>query len=128
MTFAQLSYSNILIHTTSSCIRIDADFSAKAKAQTLTDGTTAVIAIIHQNRVIVGNGTFIKICIAKPASLTDFFPLFSPCNSGRFASNNSTERWKSKGYVSGPSTRQVFPIHDSSNRGDAIFQSLSFAL
>ena len=42
-----------ILHT----YRVDADFSAKAKAQTLHDGTTAVIAIIHQNRVIVGNGS-----------------------------------------------------------------------
>ena len=36
--------------------RIDADFSAKARVQMLSDGSTAVVAIIHGKKVYVGNG------------------------------------------------------------------------
>ncbi len=38
--------------------RVDAEFSAKARHQMLTDGTTAVVAIIQDSKIYVGNGTF----------------------------------------------------------------------
>lgn len=36
--------------------RVDAEFSAKARIQMLTDGTTATVAIIHDSKIYVGNG------------------------------------------------------------------------
>eukprot|EP01036_Dinobryon_divergens_P022153 gene22153-30389_t len=53
-----------------SFFKVDADFSAKAKAQTLHDGTTAVIAIIHQNRVIVGNAGDSRAIIVQKGGKT----------------------------------------------------------
>ena len=39
--------------------RVDAEFSAKAKIQMLTDGTTAVVAVIHDGKIFVGNGIYV---------------------------------------------------------------------
>ena len=39
----------------SSFNKVDADFSAKAKLQMLSDGSTAVVALIHDHRVYVAN-------------------------------------------------------------------------
>jgi hypothetical protein len=36
--------------------RVDSEFSAKARIQMLTDGTTANVAIIHDSKIYVGNG------------------------------------------------------------------------
>jgi hypothetical protein len=36
--------------------RVDAEFSAKARIQMMTDGTTAVVAVVHDGKVYVGNG------------------------------------------------------------------------
>lgn len=35
--------------------RVDAEFSAKAKIQMLTDGTTAIVAVIHDGKIYVAN-------------------------------------------------------------------------
>ena len=37
---------------------MDAEFSAKARTQMLTDGTTAVVAIIQDSKIYVGNGEY----------------------------------------------------------------------
>lgn len=36
---------------------MDAEFSAKARVQMMTDGTTALVAVLHEGKVYVGNGT-----------------------------------------------------------------------
>lgn len=36
--------------------RVDAEFSSKARIQMLTDGTTAIVAVIQDSKVYVGNG------------------------------------------------------------------------
>jgi hypothetical protein len=36
---------------------VDKDFSARARVQMLTDGTTSIVAIIHDKKIFVGNGS-----------------------------------------------------------------------
>jgi hypothetical protein len=36
--------------------RVDSEFSGRARAQMLNDGCTAVIAAVHNGKIIVGNG------------------------------------------------------------------------
>ncbi len=43
---------------------MDAEFSAKARTQMLTDGTTAVVAIIQDSKIYVGNGEY-RVLIYK---------------------------------------------------------------
>ncbi len=36
--------------------RVDKEFSTKARSQMLTDGTTSIVAIIHDKKIFIGNG------------------------------------------------------------------------
>ena len=49
-----LSPSLILIYKLFS--RTDAEFSAMAKVRSLSDGTTAIVAVIHGGKIYVANG------------------------------------------------------------------------
>lgn len=48
--------TNPSLAATRAFFKVDADFSKVAKAQTLTDGTTAVVAIIANKKVYIANG------------------------------------------------------------------------
>lgn len=50
--------------------RVDAEFSAKAKIQMLTDGTTAVVAVIHDGKIFVGNGIYVPVAAMCIQSIT----------------------------------------------------------
>ncbi len=50
--------------------RVDKEFSAKARTQMLTDGTTSIVAIIHDKKIFIGNGTFISL-FSQQSALID---------------------------------------------------------
>jgi len=59
---------------------VDAEFSAKARIQMMTDGSTATVAIIHDGKVYVGNGicafvyvVFVSVYFVSSISLVFFF-------------------------------------------------------
>ena len=50
-------FSNMHIFIWICNCRVDAEFSAKARIQMLADGSTAIVAVIHESKIFVGNGT-----------------------------------------------------------------------
>lgn len=50
------SNSSFIFSLVINFIRVDSEFSGKAKAQTLNDGTTAIVAAFHAGKIYVGNG------------------------------------------------------------------------
>lgn len=62
--------------TISACFkRVDEDFSAKARAQMINDGSTAVVGIIGKDKIYVANGKLFKLENARksPFLLTSSF-------------------------------------------------------
>lgn len=44
---------------------MDKEFSAKARSQMLTDGTTAIVATIHDKKIFIGNGMSLRDIIVS---------------------------------------------------------------
>jgi hypothetical protein len=62
--------------------RVDAEFSAKARIQMMTDGTTAVVAVVHDGKVYVGNGKWLS---PAPIAGNLIYPrVFQPATRGRY--------------------------------------------
>jgi hypothetical protein len=79
--------------------RVDADFSKQARSQALTDGSTAVVAVIAQGRLYVANGILLIIDIFESLMLLDL-------TSWGFASSDCAKRRQGAYHVNRPSTRE----------------------